>query len=240
MAASGEGTIYAVDAYGSLKWMLPLGEPIWQQGTNLGLDGTFHCVSERQTLFAVRSDGVLAWSLKDPNFSGSERSVLTMSPDGRSLYVLGMDSLTIPRPSLICLRPDGSVRWSFAHDNRFDQINAGDPTIELDGNVYFILDTLYSVGPDGGLRWKRGFGDPASYPAGDVPLLSDELGYIYAVVVTPNPTTRNTLYVFGQDGSIVRSFEFATGLRIDSSPAILWDGRMVVTGYKNQALYMLR
>jgi len=219
--------------------------------------------------------------LKDANFCGSLRSVLTMSPDGRilyvpgegvtinavdvqthsvkwrygtgprlllaplvdsdgNIYVLGMDSLTIPRPSLICLRPDGSVRWSFAHDNCFDQINAGDPTIDMDGNVYFILDTLYCVGPDGVLRWKRGFGDPASAPAGDVPLLCDEMGYIYAIVTTPAPFTRNTLYIFDKDGSTIRSLEFANGLVIDSSPAILWDGSMVVTGLKNQALYMLK
>jgi len=279
MAASSDGWVFAVNANGAPKWQVQLGERIQQQGSNLGLDGTFYCISAQRRLFAVSAGGQLLWNLYDPQFSGATHCVLTFSPDGRTLYVpgegvavsavdiesqairwrfgtsdrlevapmvdsygniyvLGVDSIVAPEPSLISLRPDGTVRWIFTHGNRFDQIYAGDPTIDMSGNIYFILDSLYSVDWNGNLRWKRDLTLAGSRPAGDVPLVCDAAGRVHTTVLDIGPD-RYTSIAFGGDGSVLWSMVSSNGYWIDTSPAIPWSGTLVMAGLKNTKLYNL-
>ncbi len=279
LCASQKGMVYAVHPDGTIAWTLNLGEPVYQQGTNLGLDGTFFCISAQKTLFAVSQAGQVNWRLTDAQFSGDERSVLTLSPDGKTLYVpgsgvtlnaidvathsvrwrfgtspvldlapivdsdgniyvLGSDSAAAPNPSLISLGSDGSVRWVYPHGNHFSQIMAGDPTIDLNGNIYFAFDTLYSVGPNGVLRWKKDLSVFGTNPAGDVPLVCDESGRIYLVVGTGGFTVQ-TIAAFDEGGQVLWSLSFDTsGWSVDSSPAILWGGRLALEGLKNPKLWL--
>jgi hypothetical protein len=228
----------------------------------------------------VSQTGRIKWQLRDPFFSGSERSVLTFSPDGKTLYVpgemvsvnavdieshsvrwrfgtstrldlapivdsdgniyiLGVDSAKAPNPSLVSLRPDGSVRWVYPHNNAFSQMMAGDPTIDKDGNVYFAFDTLYCVSPSGSVRWKKGLQIFGSYPAVDVPLTCDESGRIFVVVATDGLVTQ-TLVAFNTAGEILWSLVFNTsGWSVDSSPAIMWGGRFAIVGLKNLRMWMV-
>ena len=54
--------------------------------------------------------------------------------------------------SFFSLNPAGTLRWQYTIARRWAyQI---DPTIDWDGNVYFITDTLYSFFNNGEMRWK--------------------------------------------------------------------------------------
>jgi outer membrane protein assembly factor BamB len=281
VGATSRGSVLAIRPDGVIDWQLDVNEGFSHQGSNLGLDGTFYCISSVGTLFAVSRDGKLMWSLRDPDFSGSYRSVLTFSPDGKTLYVpgrgvavnaidvstqmirwrfgasnqlllapmvdsygniyvLATDPPMITQPSLISIRPDGTRRWSFSHGNNFDQAFAGDPTIDAEGNIYFGLDTLYSVDWNGNLRWKRSLEVIFPNPFCDVPLVSDAVGRIYAVV----GSFANSSYVavmFNQNGEILgQQLVNTVGYILDSSPAIYWNQEMALAGYKNDRLYLFR
>ncbi len=278
MGATNKGSVYCIDGSGGLLWQTTLGESVAQQGSNLGLDGTFYCVSVAHTLFAVTASGQIAWHLQDAKFNGGARSVLTFSPDGKTIYVpgvgvavnavdiashsvawrfgnnneldlapmvdcdgnvyvLGTDTSTNSKPTLFSLNPGGGVRWAFIHGNTFDQTFAGDPTLDAQGNIYFAFDTLYSVGFSGQLRWKIPIPASTSTPAGDVPLISDVGGHIYAIV-TNLSLTDYRLLVLDNTGAILTTVPInPTGYFIDSSPAIIWGGGLVVAGFDNGKLY---
>ena len=278
LSATIRGILYAISDTGGFLWRLDLGEEISNQGSNIGLDGTFYCIGSLGTLFAVSRDGSLRWSVHDVRFSGNHRAVLTMSPDGRTIYVpgegvavnavdvqsqavrwrfgtidrlmlapivdsygnvyvLAADSPAVREPSLFSIRPEGTTRWAFTHGNHFNPVNAGDPTIDANGNIYFAFDTLYSVDWEGQLRWKKSLESFAAQPACDVPLTCDEAGRVYCIVASLG-TWGYIAAVLSGEGQVLGQQMLTSGLWIDSSPAFGWSG-MAVAGYKNDRLYIL-
>jgi outer membrane protein assembly factor BamB len=104
----------------------------------------------------------------------------TVDSDGNIYLLSRSDTLNSGKPSLFCLRPDGSVKWSFMHGNRIfsnTRTYFREGTIDKYGNYYFALDTLYSLDYYGNLRWKLGL-NGISWGS----LLTDKDGNIYLSV----------------------------------------------------------
>jgi hypothetical protein len=266
-------TLYAINPDGMIKWKFNQPITIWQEGINIGLDGTVYFVSGSivsiPAINAVNPDGSLKWKLEYPDLNASASSGIAFSPDGKTIYLpctgpsliavdvenqnikwifgeswlLGtvtvdcqghiyfqsqVDSINSGKASLFCLNPDGSVRWSFAHNNpRFRPTSCAEGTIDKNGNYYFAFDTLYSVDYDGNLRWKLGLAD---FSGG--PLVCDINGNVYL------PFGSSGYLAVSSDGDIIWQ------LYIDGwngmSIALGLDQRMYIPTWKSEYVYSIK
>jgi len=94
---SHEGSLFAIDATGKIKWSFKTGDRSWSTPA-VAQDGTIYIGSDDDFLYAVKSDGALKWKLHlgdcDPKGFGPESSRCdvdggpTIGPDG-TIYVGG-------------------------------------------------------------------------------------------------------------------------------------------------------
>jgi len=100
--------LFAVDMSGAEVWSVdgPGGPP------GIGPDGTVYCGSWG-TLYAVSSDGDVAWSYEyaDPaDISGSSKS------EGPTIDAAGNVYLSTPMGEILCLDPQGNLCWNICID----------------------------------------------------------------------------------------------------------------------------
>jgi len=60
---------------------------------------------------------------------------------------------------LYSLNPEGEIRWMFFPNKTWNNYGYQSPTIDKNGNIYFGVDTLFSLDYEGKLRWKRDIPD---------------------------------------------------------------------------------
>ncbi len=120
---------------------------------DVGPDGTLY-TSNIERLYAFTPEGELLWTLDG---AGGGRPV-TFGADG-TIYTGG---------SLIsAVNPDGTLKWRFENPRPGLDLAAG-PNIGPDGNIYAAQDTdgdpnalgVFSLDPDGNLRWSTGMEYP--------------------------------------------------------------------------------
>jgi outer membrane protein assembly factor BamB len=157
---SSDGTIYciqkepgkliALNNSGSIKWEYAAETP-QGIGIAIGLDGTIYFISSPYNLNAVGKNGTLLWSLSDYRFGSSLDKALTFSPDGKTIYSPGYSKSVLAIDIV-----NKIVKWTFG-DSRLQF----SPIVDCKGNVYLLPDNdnqgkyyLYSLHPDGMLRWK--------------------------------------------------------------------------------------
>ena len=167
--------LYAVNPDGSLKWSLenPDFNYSGRSGISFSPDGkTLYLPGTGPSVFAIDVENQhIKWTFGEIWLSGS---VLEDS-EGHLYFQSQVDSINSGKASLFSLNPDGSVRWSFAHDNpRFSIHSHISGTMDKNGNYYFALDTLYSVDYRGNLRWKLGLENVSGEP-----LTCDINGVVY-------------------------------------------------------------
>ncbi|MBK6915386.1 MAG: PQQ-like beta-propeller repeat protein [Ignavibacteriales bacterium] len=276
------GAIYAINPNGSIKWEFHPESSIYQTGINLGLDGTIYFITVNKELFALDHNGGLKWTFKNDDFFSGLGSVLSFSPDGRTLYILGKSislySFDIQSQSinwtfgtetlyaapivddegniyiqsaspdfnnginsLFCLKPDGSVKWSFAHNNpQMDQsYGYAEGTIDKLGNIYFAFDTLYSLNYLGQLNWKiplNGF--TAS------PLICDANGTVYISVSTVESYALSEIIAVDSDGNFLWKVPISSisplGDVLGLSPALNNDRRLFVPTFKQYRFFVIK
>lgn len=168
------GKLVALNKTGTVKWEYITDTP-QGIGITLGLDGTIYFISSPYHLNAVGKDGNLLWSLSDSRFGSSLDKALSFSPDGKTIYS--------PAYSVSVIAIDvanKTVKWTYGNDRlQFS------PVVDCYGNVYILPDRgnqeksfLYSLNPEGNLRWKfeYAWSDPL---IGYVDPTIDILGNIY-------------------------------------------------------------
>jgi hypothetical protein len=120
---------------------------------DVGPDGTLY-TSNLERLYAFSPEGDLLWTLDGV---GGGRPV-TFGADG-TIYTGG---------SLVsAVNPDGTLKWQFENPRPGLDLAAG-PNIGPDGNIYAAMDTdsdpdglgVFSLDPDGNLRWSTGMEYP--------------------------------------------------------------------------------
>ncbi len=149
--ASQGGFIYAVDFKGNLKWKNDYGMNFYSHVMNLDKDSSIYVASADNHLYAInRINGKVKWNVSyDSGFLGSSA---TFSPDGQTLYIAGHDN------NLYALNLDGSQKWKFS----CGPVSVV-PTVDNEGNIYIVAQFdsvgLYSLYPDGTVRWNYNFAD---------------------------------------------------------------------------------
>ena len=184
VVTSHDGSIYALDADGALRWQLTPGARIYTTPV-ARTDGTLVFGSDADRVVIVGGDGALRLALGTDD--DADTSPVTAADGtlrftaGRSLYVTDAD-LTVrwrldfgaklfsavaltgdglavfgaQDDQLRAVDGDGGVRWSLATGDDVD----APPAIGDDGTVYVGGDdgVVRAVAPDGTLRWTRSVG----------------------------------------------------------------------------------
>ncbi len=144
------GKLVALSNSGAIKWEYSAETP-QGIGITIGLDGTIYFISSPYNLNAVGNNGNLLWSLSDSRFGSSLDKALTFSPDGKTIYSPGYSKSVLAIDVVNKL-----VKWTFG-DNRLQF----SPLVDYKGNIYLLPNNdnqgkyfLYSLSPNGTLRWK--------------------------------------------------------------------------------------
>jgi outer membrane protein assembly factor BamB len=227
-------TLYAMNPQGTLKWSLtdsrigssghlaltfsPDGKRLYMGGTHatvLAIDVTTHSI---------------AWTFGN-DLNGEMMPVVDC--DG-NIYVVGtQNNLNNGMPSLYSLNSDGSVRWAFVHNNPFSLVYGADPCIDQDGNIYFALDTLYAVGANGTLKWKKKLNNYS-----DCPLVCDASGRIY-VASSGSDLRLSEFLIFNQSGEVLAKTTFPRHEYGDSSPAIGYNSQMILASWRGTSIFSI-
>ena len=164
---------YALNSDGTLKWKYETSAPIVELAMpNIDLEGRLYITNGLGELYSINPDGSLNWNVKyEDGFYG--RSPV-FSLDGNTLYIFGRDS------DLFAIDLNGSLEWKFECGKA-----AKAPIIDNEGNLYFLPEEvpqkLYSLKPDGIIRWEVTIIDSSSIPSYSAPTI-DSLGNIYVAL----------------------------------------------------------
>jgi len=230
-AIADDGTIYVttMDSANSLVAVNPDGTEKWRYQTGqwltsapvIGLDGTIFFGSSDTYIYAVNSNGTLRWRHKTGDYVMGSASI---AADG-TVYIASYDGF------LYALNPvNGSLIWR-CDIGMGSKVN---PSIGPDGNIYIGEGYLYSITPNGTIRWQInlwggiGWSSPAISADGIIyvgtHIGDDGGGKIYAI--NPNGTERwEQLLVWHG--------------HIDSSPAIAADGTVYIGSANGDGLCYL-
>ncbi|MBU2445116.1 MAG: PQQ-binding-like beta-propeller repeat protein [Bacteroidetes bacterium] len=160
ITANGTRQLIAVDKNGNTKWTYTSNNLIFHLGINIDKEGTIYFLDASSTLNAVNKVGQLIWQLTDNRFYTGQASAPSFSPDGKTLYVQGK---TV---SLLAVDIDSrTVKWTYGNNYLLSS-----PVIDAQGNIYIIPavnnkenNIVYSLKPNGTLRWKYELGVIAVY-----------------------------------------------------------------------------
>jgi outer membrane protein assembly factor BamB len=240
-----DGTLYFITGNHTLYALTPGGQVAWQttdqrfinaghgalsfspDGKTLYVSGGYH--QPLLVALDVTSHAVV-WT-----FGNADKDAVAPVVDCKGhIYMLGPGDTTHSKvPALYSLNPDGSVRWAFPHGNRFDISLSADPTIDINGNIAFAMDTLYSVNYEGNLRWKMKLDNWA-----DSPLVCDAAGILYVTVVAASRATHTMAISSG--GVEMWRYVYDVAYGSDSSPALTADGKLLLLDWRRRNLYCLK
>lgn len=133
-------------------------------------------------------------------------------------------STTTSADTFFCLNPHGDIRWQYVYQKGNSEAKYNDyyePTIDLDGNIYFIApkDTLVSVKNDGTIRWKLPL---QTYNGSYSPLVCDASNTIFLT------TGDNHLISVSQSGKILWQIKFAFPHELYNTPSLM-EGKLILT-----------
>jgi outer membrane protein assembly factor BamB len=231
---TGDGILVAISQQGQELWRLQ------NSGFSSGHRATLTFSPDGNTLY-IPGRGVSVHALDIPSrtikwkFGNTDLQQLApmVDSDG-NVYVLGIsDTINNRSPSLFCLTPSGKLKWSYAHGNALDPNWAGDPTIDVFGNIYFGFDTLYSVSAEGKLRWKMPLNGIA-----DAPLVCDIAGKVYLSILVDY--TAKFSECINTDGKILWQCFYQVQDVIDASPAITYNNKLIVPTWRGRKLYAFK
>jgi outer membrane protein assembly factor BamB len=138
---SQDGTFYAINPDGTLKWTFTSGGAYSNVSPALAADGTVYIGSQDCNLYALNPDGSLKWSFPTGDIIYSSPVI---GVDG-TVYFGSCDS------ELYALNPDGSLLWQYL----MGDLISSTPAIGTDGTIYVGChdDNVYAINPNGSLKW---------------------------------------------------------------------------------------
>jgi len=172
-----DGTIYvrsrtkylcAINSDGSLKWKIELGSvtsggglsPVIADDGTIFTNGTVSYASDYNVwdvngLFAINPDGTIKWSFNSisPAGTGTGGFVPAIDPSG-NIYLGGEVNDLLNTSAFFALNSSGNLLWSYQLPSAVN-LGKSSPTVDVNGVIYFgATDLLYSLNPDGSLKWK--------------------------------------------------------------------------------------
>ncbi|QQS35077.1 MAG: hypothetical protein IPM56_12530 [Ignavibacteriales bacterium] len=159
--------LVSIDTTGQILWEYILPACAGQRGINLDKTGNFYFTCEN-VLYCVSDAGILLWSIQNTsaNVWGSQ---LVFSPDGNTIYIQGIGITAI---NIV----ERTIKWIFSCRG------VNDLLVDNQGNIYFHSRTdslalsLFSLKPDGNLRWSYLHNDENDFPG---PVTIDYAGNLF-------------------------------------------------------------
>ncbi|MFQ5808246.1 MAG: PQQ-binding-like beta-propeller repeat protein [Armatimonadota bacterium] len=210
--ATGDGTVYAINADGTQKWAFPTGGGV-DTTPAIGEDGTIYVASVEQKLYAIKPDGTQKWvfDLGVPLYGAYGHSSPAVIQDG-TIYVGSM------RNGLYAINPDGTEKWVFArhvYETPAPASVAASPAVSPDGTIFVPIAShedwaLCALDPnDGSQRW--------AYPLSQYPVVTTPaIGLDWTIYVGTDDQGLLAIY---RDGTLRWRSRWCTG-EVLSSPAV--------------------
>lgn len=144
------GNILAVDRNGIILWNKKFDASF--MSVTMDKEGVLYAQAWNKIL-AFNRDGTILWEYSDDRIGYYPTSSLAISPDGKILYLPGINV------TLIAFSIETKfIKWTYG--NCTTEIS---PMVDYQGNIYLMgkidsssTDGFYSIKPDGTLRWKYG------------------------------------------------------------------------------------
>ena len=158
-------------------------------------------------------------------------------PTRKTILVDSYDQLYFEHPTeeshkgkYVSINDKGELNWITEFQfNDFSPDNA--PSMDINGNLYFGSDTLYSVDHQGNLRWKIGLDGKC-----DAPIVCDEFGTIY---VTSTTIFSINVYAINNEGNIRWIFTNEESFGTAGSAAISFNNTLIVPViYNGKIIYL--
>ncbi|MCF8243414.1 MAG: PQQ-binding-like beta-propeller repeat protein [Melioribacteraceae bacterium] len=165
-----DGYLYALNSDGTLKWKYYSGLITEVVIPNIDLEGKIYVTNNPEgELVSINPDGTLNWKVKYDE--GFIQKSPVFSPDGQTIYIFGFHN------NLYAINLDGSLKWKFNCG-----LSQKAPAIDNEGNLYFLPEEvpqkLYSLKPDGTIRWEVTLINSSYIPTYSAPAIDSE-GNIY-------------------------------------------------------------
>jgi outer membrane protein assembly factor BamB len=249
-----DGTIYllegktpqsyltAISPSGNRLWQLQDStfQNIWSATLTISPDGiTLYVMGYSSCLTAVDlNTRSVKWKFGKSNYKSSSK---TYEPQKRSPAIDNDGNIYLAataidhnegKPSLYCLRPDGSIKWSYIHDSPHLSEYGADPVIDYNGNISFAFDTLYSVKSDGTLRWKLGLAGFC-----ETPLVCNSSNSIF--VTTQMDGFAKELQVISENGILLWRLTYTLLREPGASSALAFD-MLVVPSWTSTTIFIIK
>jgi outer membrane protein assembly factor BamB len=219
---SDDGTFYAFNPDGSLKWSHATSGSFDTSAATVGPDGTIYAGGSDGKVYAFNPDGSLKWTYTIPTPSDSTlSSAVAASPalaaDG-TLYVKAEEG------HLYALTSAGALKWTFAATG----VSYAAPTVAPDGTIYLGTDggLFYALTPAGTAKWSAPFATPVSGDGIYTAAAIDAAGNVYFGTLGGN------FYSLDPTGKL--RWSYATGAGISSAPALGGTGAVYFGGYDSK------
>ncbi|MFC2084462.1 hypothetical protein ACFLS9_05345, partial [Bacteroidota bacterium] len=241
ITAGKDGTIYATGKYHTLFAFDNSGNLLWSFNDDRIGGYSFVALSfspDGRTLYIQGKNVALVafdieiqqikWTFGDLTL-GSNPLVDTQG----NIYILTKASEFNDAHSLYSLKPDGTIKWIYEHNEPFFSKWEFGMAMDKDGNIYFAFETLYSVNYEGKLNWKH----PLS-TFNLVHIVVDDLANIYLQLTTPGGN--QIPIAFTQSGDVL--WEFAEPLygRAGRCGALGILNRWYITSHEDENIYCIK
>jgi outer membrane protein assembly factor BamB len=197
-----DGSVYALNPNGTLKWRFPHSGYIFGSSPAIGRNGTSYFAGAfDHTLYAIDSDGTLKWKLQAGNRFESPPSI---GPHG-TIYIANDNGV------LYAINPDGTLEWHHSIETATDRYKphliSDTPTIGNNGVIYLGSDNgaIYALHSDGTLAWTLHTPKP--------------------IESAPAIASNGILYVTSTSGALYAIHVTATGLANSPWPTLQHDNR---------------
>ncbi len=136
------------------------------------------------------------------------------------------------KPALFCIESNGNVKWFYPHNNNLDsEVRMNVPTIDKYGNIYYALDTIYSINYNGILNWKR----KLDY-INDCPLVCSNNCNIFVGTMEMDPNQVIAVSSYNKDGNLLWQLSPDTDSEVGPSPALTPFGLFFPTWRSNNII----
>ena len=219
---STNGFVYAFNSGGVMEWSYDAGPGGVESAPALGAGERIFIGSNDNNLYALDSDGSLAWSYA---IAGAGDAGVEGAPavrDDGAVYVGAAASV----PNYYCFSSGGGLLWSYGVGFEARSSAAVGPNGELYGGS--DDDRVYALASDGSLLWSYNTANDVSSSAS---ISAD--GHVYIA------SDNDNIYCFDSAGGFIWRYKIdSTAERVWPGPAIGSDGTLYI-GSRDNILYAL-